>query len=244
MEHRLEKELRHAEKAHNKEIEDIERRYAQQCRDLDKRLQDAETALKEAKEGAYRTFASCGDVHLSERRIKTPKGKAYFKNCPVRARIEKETDTTSHPYTTKHTTPIPIIIPGVAYGGILRQRKETKSYSTTQTNKYLIIETPHFSHSYWCGLIATFTAASFAEKVNETARNWRKIKRERKKKIKEAIRNLPIVKQKVELDSARIRQEYEIAKKEADERYEIDKATRINQFRERVPTAIPPSEWK
>jgi len=247
MEHRLERELHKAEKSYNKEIQGIEGQYAVKRRTLEKKLLDAETAIKEAQEGAYRTFDSCGNVHLSERRVKTPEGKACFKDGPVQARMEDESTTSVHPSTTTHTMPIPIIIPGVVYGGILHQTKETKSYSTTSTNRYLIIDTPKFSHSYLCGPIATFTAISFAEKVNETARNWRKIKRERKKKIKEAIRNLPLVRQEVEVASASIQQEYELAKRAAEDRYQREKAAIISQStqpREHNPTVVPPREWK
>lgn len=237
----FERDLKHAEKKQKHLLMEAERAYQRTLGECERFVNNAERALQEAEEGAYKTFASCGAVHLSERRVKTPKGKAYFKKGQVYAEVIVERTSHQEARTKTHTTPIPFWIPGTTIvGGVVRQKKETTVVNVPETHSYLVIKAPRFTHVSESG----WRKGSFAEKVNETSKNWRKIKKERAAKIKQAKIELEEARQAAPQNAKLAEVELEKAKSLASMQYEQEHKAAVQRYREEGHPSLPPDKWK
>lgn len=237
----FERELKHAEKEKEHLLKDADKKYQKALRDCERYVSQAEQAVKEAEEGGYKTFASCGGAHLSERRIATPEEKAYFKDGKVQAGVVVEDDSHQETRTKTSTMPIPFWIPGTTIvGGVVRQKKETEVVNVPEVHTYLVVKAPGFTYVTESG----WGMESFAEKVNETASNWRKIKKERKEKIKQAQAALDEAEQQAKEFNVEANQEIERVRGAIDEHCKEECDAAVEHYREEGHPIVPPSQWK
>lgn len=176
-----ERELHEATKEYQLRVGQDEATLQSVTKDWGKKVRSAEKILQGAQSIGSRSLASFGSVRLSEDRIVTSDGTAFFSAGPVEATV----DSAGNLAVTKRVTLTRLVAGGII-GGLIFQKKQKHDAREV----YLLIETPSFGSLVECKPDDGAKVRQFAMKVNAASKSWSLLDQQRDQAVAVATEQL------------------------------------------------------